>query len=462
MRRCWPRPARRTANGAPMAATLAIPDTRRSIRSTPPTSTSLKLAWRFKTDNLGPRPEYNLEGTPLMVNGVVYTTAGSRRDVVALDAATGEMLWMHTENEGARGAAAPRQLSGRGLAYWTDGKTEERILYVTPGYRLIALDAKTGTPVPSFGKAGVVDLKLDDDQDHRSDHRRNRTARRAHGRGRRDHRRRRASGWRRAKEQDQRQRLRPRLRRAHRQAPVDFPHHPAARRVRLRHMGKRLRRIYRQHRRLGPDQRGRGSRHGLFAGGTAHRRLLRRPSSRQRTVRRKHRCRRSENRPAQMALPAGASRHVGHGHSLRSDAGGHHRERPARKGSRPADQAGDALCVRSSHRPAHLAHRRKTRAQRRRARRMVFAHPADSDQAPGLRAQRLLGGRPDRFHSGAESSGPADHFEVQNRAALHAPGGRQTRRPAGYSRYWLLPGRQLAVDRTIRRPTSSMCMARPR
>ena len=77
---------------------------------------------------------------------------------------TGELLWMHSENEGPRGAAAPRQLSGRGLAYWTDG-TEERILYVTPGYRLIALDAKTGIPSQRFGKAGVVDLKLDDDQE---------------------------------------------------------------------------------------------------------------------------------------------------------------------------------------------------------------------------------------------------------------------------------------------------------
>ena len=71
---------------------------------------------------------------------------------------------MHSENEGARGAAAPRQLSGRGLAYWTDGR-EERILYVTPGYRLIALDAKTGARSPSFGKNGVVDLKQDDDQE---------------------------------------------------------------------------------------------------------------------------------------------------------------------------------------------------------------------------------------------------------------------------------------------------------
>ncbi len=124
----------------------------------------LQLAWRFKTDSLGPRPEYNFESTPLMVNGVVFTTAGTRRAVVALDAATGELMWMHSEREGARGTAAPRQLSGRGLAYWTDGR-EERILYVTPGYRLIALDAKTGIPAPAFGKAGVVDLKLDDDQE---------------------------------------------------------------------------------------------------------------------------------------------------------------------------------------------------------------------------------------------------------------------------------------------------------
>src|SRR5262252_9154841 len=124
----------------------------------------LTVAWTFKTDNLGPRPEYQFEGTPLMVNGVLYSTAGTRRAVVALDAATGEQLWTHSEREGARGSNAPRQLSGRGLAYWTDGR-EERILYVTPGYRLIALDAKTGAPITSFGKDGVVDLKLDDDQD---------------------------------------------------------------------------------------------------------------------------------------------------------------------------------------------------------------------------------------------------------------------------------------------------------
>jgi quinoprotein glucose dehydrogenase len=125
---------------------------------------NLEVAWRFKTESLGPRPEFNLESTPLMVNGIVYSTAGTRRAVVALDAATGELVWMHSEREGPRGAAAPRQLSGRGLAYWTDGR-EERILYVTPGYRLVALDAKTGHPVAGFGRDGVVDLKLEFDQE---------------------------------------------------------------------------------------------------------------------------------------------------------------------------------------------------------------------------------------------------------------------------------------------------------
>ena len=118
----------------------------------------LEVAWRFKTDSLGTRPEYKLEGTPLMIGGILYATAGTRRAVIALDAATGELLWVHRYPEGPRGAAAPRQLSGRGLAYWTDGRGDQRILYVTPGYRLLALNAKTGEPIPSFGTNGVVDL----------------------------------------------------------------------------------------------------------------------------------------------------------------------------------------------------------------------------------------------------------------------------------------------------------------
>ena len=124
---------------------------------------TLEVAWRFKTDNLGPGPEFNLQSTPLVANGILYATAGSRRAVVALDAGTGEMKWLFSLDEGERGAAAPRRLSGRGLSYWTDGR-EERIIFVTPGYQMIALNAATGRPVPTFGTQGIVDLKLENDQ----------------------------------------------------------------------------------------------------------------------------------------------------------------------------------------------------------------------------------------------------------------------------------------------------------
>ena len=120
----------------------------------------LVVAWRFKTEHMGPRPEFKLEGTPLVIRGTLYATAGSRRDVISLDARTGEMNWVYTMREGQRAALAPRQLSGRGLSYWTDGNGDERILFVSTGYRLVELNAKTGQPVPSFGTNGVVDLKM--------------------------------------------------------------------------------------------------------------------------------------------------------------------------------------------------------------------------------------------------------------------------------------------------------------
>jgi quinoprotein glucose dehydrogenase len=96
----------------------------------------------------------------------LYTTAGTRRAAIALNAVTGEMLWMHAEDEGQRGLNSPRNGAGRGVAWWAsaDG-TDRRVIYVTPGYRMLALDAKTGKPVPAFGKDGVVDLKLEADQE---------------------------------------------------------------------------------------------------------------------------------------------------------------------------------------------------------------------------------------------------------------------------------------------------------
>ena len=122
----------------------------------------LRIAWRWKSENHGPRPQNNMEGTPLMVGGVLYSTAGFRPNVVAIDGATGETLWVYRFDEGERGDRAPRSVS-RGVEYWTDGK-QQRIILITRGYQLISLDAKTGLPDPKFGRNGVIDLYQDFDQ----------------------------------------------------------------------------------------------------------------------------------------------------------------------------------------------------------------------------------------------------------------------------------------------------------
>jgi len=122
----------------------------------------LTIVWRWKSDNFGPTPEFYYRVTPLMADGILYTSAGLRRDVIAIDAATGETLWMYRLDEGPRGAIAPRRNSGRGVAYWRSDSPAEpsRVLTITPGFQLVALDARTGVPIPSFGNHGSVDLKV--------------------------------------------------------------------------------------------------------------------------------------------------------------------------------------------------------------------------------------------------------------------------------------------------------------
>jgi quinoprotein glucose dehydrogenase len=116
----------------------------------------LHVAWSWGARNFGPSAEFNWEVTPLMVGGRLFVTAGTRRDAVALDAKTGETLWMYRLDEGPRGETVARR-NNRGLAYWSDG-SDERILLISPGYQLIALDARTGRAIPGFGKDGIVDL----------------------------------------------------------------------------------------------------------------------------------------------------------------------------------------------------------------------------------------------------------------------------------------------------------------
>jgi quinoprotein glucose dehydrogenase len=117
----------------------------------------LQVVWRWRAANFGPTPETYYRATPLYANGVLYTVAGERRAVAAIDPTTGETLWTWRIDEGLRWEKAPRRFSGRGLAYWSDGR-EERVIVTTPGYYMVALNARTGQPVSAFGRQGIVDL----------------------------------------------------------------------------------------------------------------------------------------------------------------------------------------------------------------------------------------------------------------------------------------------------------------
>ncbi|MDX1384851.1 MAG: pyrroloquinoline quinone-dependent dehydrogenase, partial [Thermoanaerobaculia bacterium] len=118
----------------------------------------LAVAWQWSSESLGQkgRPDSYLRTTPLMIGGRLYATAGRVRSVVALDAATGETLWVFTPDEPER-AGGSRGGSGRGVAYWR-GDGEGRLFFVSRSFRLFALDPGSGEPVADFGDGGEVDL----------------------------------------------------------------------------------------------------------------------------------------------------------------------------------------------------------------------------------------------------------------------------------------------------------------
>ena len=129
----------------------------------------LEVAWIWRGSNFGAGVEYTTRATPVFVNGVLYTVSGQRRQVVAIDAATGETLWTFREPETTRYLRSPRTDFGKGVAYAdVDGRG---VIYVTsPAFFLWALDARTGDPLDGWGKqvgleefsqSGVVDLVPD-------------------------------------------------------------------------------------------------------------------------------------------------------------------------------------------------------------------------------------------------------------------------------------------------------------
>jgi len=100
---------------------------------------------------------YAYEVTPLVANGVLYTTT-SFGQIAAIDPVSGETLWSFDPVLYVDGRPAVHGFMTRGLAYWTDG-VDERLFYAAGRTYLISIDAKTGRPDPNFARAGRIDLK---------------------------------------------------------------------------------------------------------------------------------------------------------------------------------------------------------------------------------------------------------------------------------------------------------------
>ena len=127
--------------------------------------TELQVAWRWKAENSAAGPFFNFESTPIMIGGILYTTTGAS-EVAAVDAETGQTMWLFTPPPKASGdteRSLSPQGSGRGVAYWTDGE-QARIFHSVSDGRLVALDANTGEPVAGVGEGGYVDLSQDIDR----------------------------------------------------------------------------------------------------------------------------------------------------------------------------------------------------------------------------------------------------------------------------------------------------------
>jgi len=116
----------------------------------------LQVAWVWRGDNFGPSPDFIMRSTPIYADGIVYTVAGTRRTVAALDPRTGETLWTFREPHTERWEGSPRKNYGRGVAY-SQLNGRGVIYLVTPGFFLHALDAKTGEPLEGFGGQIPID-----------------------------------------------------------------------------------------------------------------------------------------------------------------------------------------------------------------------------------------------------------------------------------------------------------------
>ena len=130
---------------------------------------NLEVAWVWRGDNFGPAVDYVFRSTPIYADGILYTVAGQRRTVAAIDPKTGETLWAYREPNTTRYQRGMRNNYGKGVAY---GEVNGRgvIYYTSPAFFLHALDAKTGehienwgthVPIQGFPRSGVIDMLPD-------------------------------------------------------------------------------------------------------------------------------------------------------------------------------------------------------------------------------------------------------------------------------------------------------------
>jgi len=120
---------------------------------------SLEVAWRwrFPDNDVEPGAQREIKVTPLVVNGVMYTTS-MYQIASAIDAKTGEALWSFDPEMWKERRPGNLGFNARGLAYWTDGEGDERIILGTQGNYLYAIDAKTGKLCEDFADKGTLDL----------------------------------------------------------------------------------------------------------------------------------------------------------------------------------------------------------------------------------------------------------------------------------------------------------------
>ena len=116
----------------------------------------LEVSWIWRADNYGPVEELQFKATPQYIDGTLYTVAGHRRTVVAIDPATGETLWTYREPNTERFERSMRQNYGKGVAFAElDGRLV--IYFSSPGFFLHAIDAATGQPLEGFGSPVPID-----------------------------------------------------------------------------------------------------------------------------------------------------------------------------------------------------------------------------------------------------------------------------------------------------------------